>query len=594
MNWNLEGFGATLVVGAYLLLGFAAVLFVFKGCNPYKLIDNRRQVFPGDLGALALGLCLAAGMLMEDVSNIYVDELGVAGRVEPCWVRRTPLSWVSLLFLDPRMPSEGHLRADALYNRAKLKGTSLGRLVAELGGTPADTMDHANCRDGTYIAEDLLRSKRDCLSACEAAALEGYATKIYYYAKNTVYAEETYYDDMQQVQIRIDFARSFAVTSLLLFGASLILLAIERFGSWCRRTERPELTRIAKRRRWLVVVLSYLFFVGGRFVFAWEEVEYDKLAFGYFTTLQQMRRDTVKPSQETQGPAAHAKWRSASVPNKLGYSGMAELDARCLLVVHDTKVNESGPRMGVLTVGDDDGSAYSPVCIDWGHERECANDLESLCKVPGRTHEYLAAESQYWKGKYGRIFHFRLSREKCGWGAKTLNVIPLPRDTVNVEGIACAARKDGSYLLILAERGGDDGNPQGQLRWGTLDLDNARFALEDQRTFEALDWPKSARNRDCADLYLDTRDNNRLWIVATEDSSDVGPFRSVIYDAGLVAPGEKPPIRLRPTPVATWHIDGFKVEGLGPGILPKSKLSIATEDESYGGTWRPLFAHCRR
>jgi|GEM_PF-4849979 len=39
-----------------------------------------------------------------------------------------------------------------------------------------------------------------------------------------------------------------------------------------------------------------------------------------------------------------------------------------------------------------------------------------------------------------------------------------------------------------------------------------------------------------------------------------------------------------------WRLDGLKVEVLaGPAAIPGSVLSIATDDEHYGGVWRPLY-----
>jgi hypothetical protein len=82
-----------------------------------------------------------------------------------------------------------------------------------------------------------------------------------------------------------------------------------------------------------------------------------------------------------------------------------------------------------------------------------------------------------------------------------------------------------------------------------------------------------------------------LWIATTQDASDAGPFRSTVYRYGpfdqtqaysymggsAVMCGE-----------AKWTLDGFKIEALGAPVIAGSVLSFATDDEGFGGIWRPL------
>jgi hypothetical protein len=80
--------------------------------------------------------------------------------------------------------------------------------------------------------------------------------------------------------------------------------------------------------------------------------------------------------------------------------------------------------------------------------------------------------------------------------------------------------------------------------------------------------------------------------VATEDKSDEGPFRSVIYRAATVSTQNNAmPVMPIPNKQVSWVVDGFKVEALsGPAsVVGGSFMSFATEDENYPGQWRPLF-----
>ncbi|GEM_PF-2387517 len=44
------------------------------------------------------------------------------------------------------------------------------------------------------------------------------------------------------------------------------------------------------------------------------------------------------------------------------------------------------------------------------------------------------------------------------------------------------------------------------------------------------------------------------------------------------------------TPVVAYRVDGFKVEAIARGAVDQSLLTIGTDDERFGGTWRPLLA----
>ena len=90
-------------------------------------------------------------------------------------------------------------------------------------------------------------------------------------------------------------------------------------------------------------------------------------------------------------------------------------------------------------------------------------------------------------------------------------------------------------------------------------------------------------------MYIDPA--GTLWAVASTDEGDNGPFRSVIYRVGQVTTGVTPPVNLAPSLVPDWIVDGLKVEALAApaAAVPASVLSVGTDDENYGGVWRPLF-----
>ncbi len=162
------------------------------------------------------------------------------------------------------------------------------------------------------------------------------------------------------------------------------------------------------------------------------------------------------------------------------------------------------------------------------------------------------------------------------------------------EGMACAARRDGKILLVLGEAGGSSLHPKGLLYWGLFDptagtlLWPALGQVGTPVNPPGL-WVNAREKRAIADLYLN--DKGDLWAAASEDGGKEGPFRSIIYRVATVQANSDTPIQVNPNPRAAWIVDGFKVEAVaGPPVaIAGSVLSFATDDEHYGGVWRPLY-----
>ena len=275
---------------------------------------------------------------------------------------------------------------------------------------------------------------------------------------------------------------------------------------------------------------------------------------------------------------------------------MAQINSETYIVVHDAKTCEDGARLGIIRLRKGNAPKYVQLRVDdWKHKDGRPNDLESICSLPGQRAEFLAAESGYWKGKFGRIFHIRVQ----GIDAQVLNVYQLPliadndeqREGDNFEGLSCAERDDGKILVILGERGGSSLYPTGVLRWGLLDIAKGtlKWINMDKEICAPGNWIDPKSKRDISDLYLD--DQGMLWSVATQDASDEGPFRSVIYRIATIQDDLQNPLKIIKNTKASWVVDGFKIEALsGPTYVVKGCfLTFATEDESFNGIWRSLY-----
>lgn len=291
----------------------------------------------------------------------------------------------------------------------------------------------------------------------------------------------------------------------------------------------------------------------------------------------------------------------AETPN--GYSGMAPAGDGVYLVVKDYKTpRDADPRVGLLTVRPKGGADYRPIDgIDWKDADGPASDLEACCAVPGAAGEFFLAESGYFQGKFGRVFHVRLTRDGDTATLAVVRVLKgvIPRATGadgstesgrEVEGMSCVRTAAGRLVLALGLRGGKvgTGTATARLVWGDLDLTAGTFgpAAEAELVADA-----GLGGRGCADLLLEptTGGGWAVWAVAADDGGDAGPFRSAVYEAGVLADGGGRVCFRRPAaPRVGWRLDGLKVEALARAGDP-GRFCVATDDEAFGGVWRPLF-----
>ena len=281
-----------------------------------------------------------------------------------------------------------------------------------------------------------------------------------------------------------------------------------------------------------------------------------------------------------------------------GSSGMEKIDDQSYLVVYDIKSYKEGTRLAMLKITEE-GIQVSPINIaDWGEEGR-ASDLESVCKIPGKTDEYFIAESGNWIGEFGRIFHIKV--DTVNQSAKVLGITKLPFKNMNnlelvgdqYEAIACLPYSENERIFMLAERGGSAVNPTGIVRWGIYNLRRHQLKFSDSGikgiTVNAPgEWTNATKKRDITDLHIDL--NGGIWAAASEDISDEGPFYSVIYKIGQVDNSNKEhPFIIYSNFENYQVVSGFKVEALsGPSKNIKSTHTFGTEDEIYGGVWRPL------
>lgn len=273
-----------------------------------------------------------------------------------------------------------------------------------------------------------------------------------------------------------------------------------------------------------------------------------------------------------------------SFPN---LSGLTWMDDNNLVAVHDAK-NEAGklkkPRVSILSLSSNLDVTLTRVKMNWGDE-QISDDLESVCALSPEDGDFLATESGQDGEPFVRIFRLKITEQNKGWNGEVVDVFSLPDDTVNVEGIECLASDDQKATILLGERGGSHECPDGKLRLCEIDFASGQVTMLEEIviSIDNVNWTNPGRHRDISDLYLDP--TGTLWGVATEDPADAGPWRSVIYKAGTVSGSE---MTIDDNPEIETEVVGFKIESLAGPIVDASRFSLGTDDESYGGIWRPV------
>jgi hypothetical protein len=309
-----------------------------------------------------------------------------------------------------------------------------------------------------------------------------------------------------------------------------------------------------------------------------------------------------------------------------GYSGMVLIAKDTYLTINDLKVpslkpgqppvEDKGERLGILKIESLEskkGYTFTSLPVtNWGNETRKPSDLEAVCEIPGRLHEYLLAESGYYLHDYGRLFHLRVVQVGSGWQVTVLKVLRYDalagyvreKDEAGttykgdeIEGLFCLVVAGRTYL-VFGERGGKskNGKKAARIVWGEMDFENYQFRM--LGTSELVERSLLG-DRDCSDLLIRSEKGGwSVWSVATRDVGDMGPFESVVYRAGLFPAVPKPEegqsllqfTREEALP-RTYRADGLKIEALAlpAESVPGSSWSVGTDDEYLGGIWRPLF-----
>lgn len=305
---------------------------------PAEKSEDTRSLFAGVLLCAAL---YGAGILAESISDRITDLSFANG----------PLSGV--VFSDPE------IRIDAFQK------VGTGALVAG-GASPGFEefmTDYGACHDA-----DLLRNSRFS-STC--STMQARAMAFYYDAKNAVYREDSYFQELSRLQTRINFTRG--------MGTALVFLALLLGGGGCiaalfegayhlrnsqMRVVRPiaaaytaveqtrlvqHWTHLAEGRMFLMAATSFAMGLASQVAWRDNEDEFDRRVFGYFLSIASGPRTSDRAEGGSAAPTNDGDaesyrglpasiYQTFEVPEEYGRfepSAIASLDGHKMLVAND-------------------------------------------------------------------------------------------------------------------------------------------------------------------------------------------------------------------------------------------------------------------
>ncbi len=287
----------------------------------------------------------------------------------------------------------------------------------------------------------------------------GRVNQAYYRAKNLVYKEQTYFEELQRIQRRIDFTRSLTFLCAGLILSTLIGLALKPVGA-LKNGKRKRFSRLiqhydnlspSKLLALLVVSLLGWFAV----IHAWEveELNFDNRAFGYYL-------DGI----DDPGPHIYAttdlrqrtEYRTFKIRanDKFEPSGIAQIaDSNYFIVVND-KGREN--RQFVVFHLSDDGSLQE--AKGWGYpETIDAKKFEAITRSREKPHVFFAItafDRNINRDRYRQFVRIEASTEQRRLNVKPIELYPpdqyvaerLGQDWAKVEAIALSP--DERYLLV--------------------------------------------------------------------------------------------------------------------------------------------------
>jgi len=338
MDIGIKELGITLMVGAFTILGFEAILHYFfgkqltgffqgklgfddgaKNDEEDEVVQSsapqgRRQERKKDRDqtvtvAVFVGLAFAVGIIAEDLSYKYVDSVQIPFKTIPAML--LPDDLIHKLDLPSMFDSRITTLIDDLENspRPQWLAVDLARSEAFQISDP----EHGLTIEQWIQNPARCKPAEQAIPACPSMGqIQTSILRLYYYSKNRVFADANYYDELKKIQARIEFARSLSLISFIYFVPAAVIgtmMAVRRLARRGPSSGRPGVAAVAG-----VLFCIYFF---STWAYERESDEFNKRTFGYFSSMliaEQRQNDRLLQPAAARGiPPVPA---SVSAPGK--------------------------------------------------------------------------------------------------------------------------------------------------------------------------------------------------------------------------------------------------------------------------------------
>jgi hypothetical protein len=310
---NIKDFSATVVVGAFFVMGSIIILkwllqkrlFSFKGFNSKEA--------PTLLAIFLLALCYISGMFLEFTSDYAIGGSSKKQDIIRC-------------LLMPLYPEEADLKVEVLFENDSCSNlTDLGKAVVKVN--LFSKYGERRYREKIEKLENKIESNPNVNLRCLIKRtyggtrflqiLKDTTFNIYYNGKNAVYREENYFKELMDIQQRIYFIRSIGLGSwlmaiLLIVGNLVLILCLpinllfpklfSGLFEWLKpsrilKYKNEKKRNIALTKKIIIrSVIPLIFLIGLYYfitmpTFKHEEIQFNKRIFGYFIKLDSLQKN---------------------------------------------------------------------------------------------------------------------------------------------------------------------------------------------------------------------------------------------------------------------------------------------------------------
>jgi hypothetical protein len=271
MDFELKHLGQTLALGGLAVYGIIFLLRIYTQKmtpNFFKLEAEKISVFEG---AVYLALIFAAGIIIEDFSkNVSAQR--------PKWISKT---------VETILEADKSLRLRSLYNvHVKSDASIIATATPLLKNLLAIDGESATYRRYKKPVLEAMTPGTDVITIQGKANVDLLMNSIngmYYSAKNVVYTEDNFFEELSEIGNRTDFVRGLTLLCVAFFCGYLAFIAAFIWPAF--RVRNFPVTRKEIGKVFAVCLLYFFGVWATRLAYTSECTNYNLRVFGYYITL---------------------------------------------------------------------------------------------------------------------------------------------------------------------------------------------------------------------------------------------------------------------------------------------------------------------